>query len=554
MIKKILLFGCAVLCTANLFAQRAKAVNIIPLPEKYTLQSGEFVVNAQTKIVLNANGNAQAQYAVERLNEQLKAAAGFSLPVATSGAGANTITCTLNPNLKNDEAYKLSVTKSAIRVEAKTPRGIFYAMQTIRQLLPVQIESKQQVAGVKWTIPCIEVEDAPRYSYRGLHLDVSRHFMSKDEVMQYIDLLAYHKMNTFHWHLTEDQGWRIEIKQYPKLTEVGAYRNRTLKGAYVAADKRQWDNTRYGGFYTQDEVKEVLAYAEKRFVTVIPEIELPGHAVAALTAYPQYSCTGGPFEVEGLWGVFNDIFCPKEETFTFLENILTEVADLFPSEYIHIGGDEAPKTRWSRCHACQEKIKKEGLKDEHELQSYFVTRIEKFLATKGKKIIGWDEILEGGITPSATIMHWRSWGGSDTVVANAIRRGNKVIMTPSSHAYLDYYQANPKTEPHAIGGYLPIWKVYAYEPTLPGLTTEESKRVLGFQGNVWTEYMPNFGHVLYMAYPRAAAIAEVGWTPKAKRSYDDFQDRLIQLMTRYDVMGIRYNRTFLSEGRIVEKK
>ncbi|MDR3367109.1 MAG: beta-N-acetylhexosaminidase [Prevotellaceae bacterium] len=541
------MLGCAALFAANVHAQGPRALNLIPLPEKCAQQAGEFTVTPQTKIVLSTN-NAQMQYAVARLNEQLQSAAGFSLAVTDRGAGDNTLTCTLNPKLKSDEAYKLSVKKNKVQVEAKTPRGVFYAMQTIRQLLPAQIESKHQATGVKWAIPCVEIEDSPRYVYRGLHLDVGRHFMSKEEVMQYIDLLAYHKMNTFHWHLTEDQGWRIEIKKYPKLTEVGAYRNRTLKGAYVAPEKRQWDNTRYGGFYTQDDVKEVLAYAEKRFVTVIPEIELPGHAIAALTAYPQYSCTGGPFEVQGLWGVHDDIFCPKDETFAFLEDILTEVADLFPSEYIHIGGDEAPKTRWTRCHACQERIKKEGLKDEHELQSYFITRIEKFLATKGKKIIGWDEILEGGITPSATIMHWRAWE-SATAVADAIRRGNNVIMTPNSHAYLDYYQANPKTEPHTIGGYVPIWKVYSYEPTPAGLTDEEAKRILGFQGNVWTEYMPNFERVLYMTYPRAAAIAEVGWIPKGKRDYDKFQERLIQLMTRYDIMGIHYNRTFLSEDR-----
>ncbi|MDR3189098.1 MAG: beta-N-acetylhexosaminidase [Prevotellaceae bacterium] len=552
MVKKISLLGCAALFAANMQAQSPSTLNLIPLPEKCTVQAGAFTINPQTKIVLSAN-TAQMQHAVARLNEQLSSAAGFSLAVVERGAGDNALTCTLNPKLKSDEAYKLSVKKNSVQVEAKTPRGIFYAMQTIRQLLPPQIESKQPATGVKWAIPCVEIEDAPRYGYRGLHLDVGRHFMSKNEVMQYIDLLAYHKMNTFHWHLTEDQGWRIEIKKYPKLTEVGGYRNRTLKGAYVAAEKRQWDNTRYGGFYTQEDVKEVLAYAEKRFVTVIPEVELPGHAVAALTAYPQYSCTGGPFEVEGLWGVHNDIFCPKEETFTFLEDILAEIADLFPSEYIHIGGDEAPKTRWSRCHACQERIKKEGLKDEHELQAYFIKRVEKFLAGKGKKIIGWDEILEGGITPSATVMYWRAWGGDSSIVS-AIRRGHNVIMTPNSHAYLDYYQANPKTEPHAIGGYLPLWRVYSFEPTPASLTPDEATRVLGFQGNVWTEYMPNFERVIYMAYPRAAAIAEIGWISKGKRDYDSFQERLIQLMTRYDIMGIRCNRTFLSEGRSEKKE
>jgi hexosaminidase len=427
-------------------------------------------------------------------------------------------------------------------LEAQTPQGIFYGMQTLRQLLPYQIE-RSYLSNIAWTIPCVEIEDEPRFVHRGLMLDVCRHFMPKEFVMKFIDMLAYHKMNTFHWHLTEDQGWRIEIKKYPKLTEIGAYRNRTLEGRYTSPEKRKWDNTRYGGFYTQEDIKEVIAYAQKRFITIIPEIEMPGHAVAALTAYPGLSCTGGPFEVEGLWGIFNDIFCPKEETFEFLENVLAEVAELFPSEYIHIGGDEAPKTRWKNCAHCQELIRKEGLKDEHELQSYFIKRIEKFVESKGKHIIGWDEILEGGLAPNATVMSWRGEAGG----INAAKQNHDVIMSPNTYVYLDYFQANPKTQPLAIGGFLPLWKVYSYNPMPASLTPAEAKHVLGVQGNIWTEYIPTTDHVEYMAFPRGAAIAETGWSPDAKKNYADFKERIIQQFKRYDAIGWNYCNAILTE-------
>jgi hexosaminidase len=415
-------------------------------------------------------------------------------------------------------------------------------MQTLRQLLPAAIESSQTET-VKWSAPCVEIEDAPAYSYRGIMLDVARHFEPKEFVMKFIDMLAYHKMNTLHWHLTEDQGWRIEIKQYPLLTKVSAYRNRTLVKRSQDPQKRVWDNSRHGGYYTQEDIKEVLAYAEKRFITIIPEIEMPGHAIAALAAYPQLSCTGGPFEVESTWGVFNDIYCPKEETFTFLENVLTEVADLFPSKYIHIGGDEAPKLRWHNCAHCQDMIKKEGLSDEHGLQSYFIKRIEKFLADKGKQIIGWDEILEGGLAPNATVMSWR---GEEGGIA-AAREGHDVVMTPHSHVYLDYYQADPKTQPLAIGGLLPLSKVYSYNPTPAVLTKEEAKHILGVQGNLWTEYLRTPESVEYMAFPRAAAIAETGWSPQGKKDYKDFKSRIIEQFKRYDAMGWHYCDVVLSE-------
>jgi hexosaminidase len=527
--KKGFLLVIVILSCINMNAQTK--IDLIPEPEKIKINSGQFEIHPNTAIVLTTD-NAEMRDAVAIFNNLLNRAAGYRLPLTASPVSENALVCRLNPSVSNKEGYRLSVRKNLISLEAQTPQGIFYGMQTLRQLLPYQIE-RSYASNVAWTIPCVEIEDAPRFVYRGLMLDVSRHFQPKEFVMKFIDMLAYHKMNTFHWHLTEDQGWRIEIKKYPGLTEIGAYRNRTLDGRYTSPDKRKWNNTRHGGFYTQDDVKEVLAYAQKRFITVIPEIELPGHATAALASYPELSCTGGPFEVEGLWGVFNDIYCPKEKTFQFLENVLSEVADLFPSSYIHIGGDEAPKVRWQNCAHCQALIKKEGLKDEHELQSYFIKRIEKFLASKGKSIIGWDEILEGGLAPNATVMSWRGDAGG----IEAAKQHHDVIMTPNSHAYLDYYQADPLTQPLAIGGFLPLWKVYSYNPTPSVLTPDEARHILGFQGNLWTEYISTASQAEYMAFPRGAAIAEVAWSPDERKNYPDFKARVIRQFKRYDGIG-----------------
>lgn len=532
--RKIYLTAIITLFCFSVQAQLKADLNLVPAPAKLKINTGQFTINSKTQIILSSD-NQEMRNAVVVFNNLLNRAAGYRLQASTSPASFNAIHCKINPAIPNAEGYKLSVQANSILLEAKTPNGIFYGMQTLRQLLPFQIE-RPYLSNIAWTIPCVEIEDTPRFAYRGLMLDVGRHFMPKEFVLKFIDMLAYHKMNTLHWHLTEDQGWRIEIKKYPKLTQIGAYRNRTLDGAYTSPEKRKWDNTRYGGFYTQEEIKEVVAYAQRRFITVIPEIEMPGHALAALTSYPELSCTGGPFEVEGLWGVFNDIYCPKEKTFEFLENVLTEVIDLFPSSYIHIGGDEAPKTRWKNCAHCQALLKKEGLKDEHELQSYFIKRIEKFVESKGKHIIGWDEILEGGLAPNATVMSWRGeQGGID-----AAKQNHDVIMTPNTYVYLDYYQANPKTQPYAIGGFLPLWKVYSYNPMPSSLTPDEAKHILGVQGNLWTEYMKTPAHVEYMAFPRGAAVAEIGWSPEAKRNYTDFKQRIIQQFKRYDGIGWNY--------------
>jgi hexosaminidase len=539
--KKSFLIVITIMSCLGLFAQTKTELNLVPVPVHMKANAGQFVINSKTQIVLTPQ-NQEMKNAVAIFNELLRKSAGYRLAAGDSPVSSNAIVCKINPAIGNAEGYKLSVKSSIIVLEAQTPQGIFYGMQTLRQLLPSQIE-RPYLSNVAWTVPCVEIEDYPRFVYRGLMLDVCRHFQPKEFVMKFIDMLAYHKMNTFHWHLTDDQGWRIEIKQYPKLMEISAFRNRTLKGRYKAPDKREWNNTRHGGFYTQEDIKEVIAYAQKRFITIIPEIEMPGHAVAALAAYPELSCTGGPFEVEGLWGIFNDIYCPKEETFTFLQNVLSEVIDLFPSEYVHIGGDEAPKKRWERCAHCRALIKKEGLKDEHELQSYFIKRIEKFVESKGKHIIGWDEILEGGLAPNATVMSWRGERGG----IEAAKQNHDVIMTPNTYVYIDYYQANPKTEPLGIGGFLPLWKTYSFNPIPAALTPGEAKHILGVQGNLWTEYIPTPEHAEYMAFPRGAAIAETGWSPDAKKNYAGFKARMIQQFKRYDGIGWNYCKAILTD-------
>ena len=540
--RKILFILAMALVGLVVHAQIKSDLNLVPVPAKMKINTGQFVINSKTTIVLSSD-QQEMQDAVAVFSNLLRRAAGLRLQITTNPVSSNAIVCKINSSISNDEGYKLSVQKDLIVVEAKTPNGIFYGMQTLRQLLPFQVE-RPYLSNTVWSVPCIEIEDEPRFGYRGLMLDVCRYFMPKEFVFKFIDMLAYHKMNTFHWHLTNDQGWRIEIKQYPKLTQVGAFRNRTLEGRYYSFESnRNWNNTRHGGFYTQEEIKEVVEYAKRRFVTVIPEIEMPGHALAALASYPQLSCTGGPFQVEGSWGVFNDIFCPKEETFTFLQNVLSEVMDLFPSKYIHIGGDEAPKLRWKNCAHCQDLIKKESLKDEHELQSYFIKRIEKFVDSKGRRIIGWDEILEGGLAPNATVMSWRGEAGG----IEAAKQHHDVIMSPNSYFYLDYYQADPRTEPMAMGGFVPLWRVYSYNPMPASLTLHEASHIIGVQGNVWTEYISTPEYAEYMAFPRGAAVAEIGWSPQSLRNYPDFKQRVIQQFKRYDGIGWKYCDVILKE-------
>ena len=445
----------------------------------------------------------------------------------------NAITLGLDPDIANKEGYVLTTTPEGISINGQTENGVFYGIQTLRKSIPAEAK------GATILIPAGEIKDEPRFSYRGMHLDVGRHFFPIEFIKKYIDLLALHNMNTFHWHLTEDQGWRIEIKKYPKLTEIGSQRSRTV----IGRNTQEYDNTPYGGFYTQEEAKEIVKYAQERYITVIPEVDLPGHMLAALAAYPEMGCTGGPYEVCPRWGVFEDVLCiGNDKTMQFLEDVMSEIIEIFPSEYVHIGGDEAPRDRWKECPKCQARIKAEGLKAdknhtaEDRLQSYCMTRIEKFLNSKGRRIIGWDEILEGDVAPNATVMSWRGASGG----IKAAQMGHDVIMTPNTYCYFDYYQtADTKDEPLGIGGYVPIEKVYSLDPTFD-LNEEQKKHIIGAQANLWTEYIATTEHVEYMVLPRMAALAEVQWTQPEKKDFKDFTTRLASLMKFYQRDGFNY--------------
>lgn len=485
-------------------------IGIIPLPNKVEKTSG---VNTIKEFI----------FSDDALIKDFGAIISSLIPNSKIGSNANVV-ITMD-KISEQEGYILEVLKDKINIKASSGKGAFYAIQSLRQLITFNPEG----------IPCMRIEDEPRFSYRGMHLDVGRHFFDVNFIKKYIDILAMYKFNTFHWHLTEDQGWRIEIKKYPKLQEIAAFRKETIIG-HNNTNPQQFDGKRYGGFYTQEEVKDIVKYATARQITIIPEIEMPGHAQAALSAYPELGCTKGPFEAATKWGVFEDVFCPNEVTFTFLEDVLTEVMALFPSEYIHIGGDECPKTKWKESAFCQKLIKDKNLKDEHGLQSYFIQRIEKFLNSKGRQIIGWDEILEGGLAPNATVMSWRGIEGGIA----AARLKHKVIMTPTDYCYFDYYQSQNATEPLGIGGDLPLSKVYSYEPIPDTLNEEEKKYILGAQGNVWTEYMKTPEHVEYMVLPRMQAMAEINWTNKESKNYDDFLSRLKHHFAWWKKLGYNF--------------
>lgn len=534
--KKTFLTLCLTAVSISLMA----AIHIIPAPQSVVEKKGAFVLDAKTAITLS-NTSPEMKQAVALFVERVKSATGLDIPVGSKG----NIECVLNPKFAEAEGYQLTVAPKKIKIVAKNPVGVFYALQSVRQLLPAQIESKTMVKDVVWSIPAVEIIDAPLFGYRGTMLDVGRYFMPKEDVKAFIDLLAFHKINNFHWHLTEDQGWRIEIKKYPKLTSIGSKRNGTLIG-HLKNKPNYSDNTVHQGFYTQEEIKEVVAYAQARFINVIPEIEFPGHAVAALASYPELSCSGGPFDVEYRWGIFNDVYCAgNEKTYQFAQDVLKEVLALFPSQYIHIGGDECPKTRWKRCAACQKKMKDNNLKDEHELQSYFIKRLEKFLNENNRKLIGWDEIIEGGLAPTATMMYWRGRRDQNKAVLHATAQGNDVIMTPNTHMYLDYYQSkNTQAEPLAIGSYLPLDSVYKYDPfaLIPDLTAEQKKHIIGVQANIWREYMPTTAAVQYMTYPRLDAASEVFWTLPEKKNYENFLIRMKEQVKRYDFMGVNYRK------------
>ncbi|WP_164851295.1 glycoside hydrolase family 20 protein [Larkinella soli] len=517
--------------------------NLIPKPASFQVRPGQFVLRPNT-ILRVPSGSEEVIALAGTLADRLRAAGGPALKVQNRNqtlTPAHTITFVLvsDPAL-GAEGYRLDVQPDSITIEAARPAGFFYALQTLYQLMPPEIFGNQPSAVSSWAVPACRIEDRPRFAYRGLHLDVSRHFFSVSFVKKYLDLMAFHKLNTFHWHLTDDQGWRIEIKRYPKLTEIGSRRKETIIGHYYESDPQQFDGRPYGGFYTQEEIREVVRYARERYITVVPEIEMPGHAVAALAAYPELGCSGGPYEVATKWGIFSDVFCPYEKTFTFLQEVLTEVMDLFPGPYIHIGGDECPKASWKASPYCQALMRRLKLKNEQQLQSYFIGRIDRWVQSKGRKIIGWDEILEGGLSAGATVMSWRGTKGGIT----AARQGHDAIMTPGEFVYFDYYQSDPTQEPLAFGGFTPIGKTYSFEPVPEDLPAAVARRIIGAQANVWTEYIPTPEKVEYMVWPRAAALAEVVWTPREGKSWEDFSRRMRPHFRRLEAMGVRFSRAF----------
>jgi len=502
--------------------KEAPDVRIIPAPARMSIDP-EMVNFPLDKQIYTSSNDSLLLVAAGYLGDKL-GIHGYQIGVLNPGKCIYLELAPLGDG-RNPEAYTLVTSKNGIVIRGNSARGLFYGIQTLLQLLPPEIYGESGLVkrtGIR--IPQVSIQDEPRYGWRGMHLDVGRHLYSVEFIKKYIDMLAMHKMNVFHWHLTEDQGWRIEIKKYPKLTEIGSVRMNP-------------DGTTYGGFYTQEQIREVVAYAASRFIDVMPEIEMPGHSVAALAAYPELSCTGGPFEVRAQWGVSKDVYCAgKEITFNFVEGVLSEVISLFPFKYLHIGGDECPKDRWTKCPDCQNRMKTEGLKDEMQLQSYFIRRIEKFLIANNRSLVGWDEILEGGLAPEATVMSWRGITGG----IEAAKQGHDVIMSPTSYCYFDFYQGDPRFEPKAIGGNLTMEKVYSYEPAPEELNEEEAKHILGAQGNVWTEYIPDEKQVEYMALPRMSALAEVVWSPKDMRDFEAFTFRMERQYQRFDAMKLNY--------------
>lgn len=527
--------------------------NIVPQPNQMTPQEGRFELSNSVRLVVPADA-PEVKNVADGFAEQLKLTSGISLQQAEQADGKPAINFVVQEG-KPKEGYKLSVTPDLITLTASQPNGFFYGVQTMYQLLPPAVYGKQTDKKAEWSLPAVEIEDAPRFVHRGLMLDVCRHFVPIDYIYKFIDLLAMNKMNTFHWHLTDDQGWRIEIKKYPKLTEIGSKRETTMVDYYNVNYPLVFDGIEHGGFYTQEQIKEVVAYAASKHINVVPEIEMPGHALAALASYPELSCDPTrTYKVCPSWGVFEDVFCPSETTFKFFEGVMDEVVELFPSEYIHIGGDECPKTAWKKSAFCQQLIRELGLKDdvtpskidgvkhskEDKLQSYFVTRMEKYLNGKGRNIIGWDEILEGGLAPNATVMSWRGIEGG----MNAAKAGHNAIMTPHNYVYLDYYQEDPEIAPTTIGGYNTLKKTYNYNPVPDDADELVKKHIIGIQGNIWREYMKTSERTDYQAFPRAMAIAETGWTLDANKNWKNFCQRMVTEFERLEVMNTKPCRNF----------
>lgn len=545
---KILIAICSMLMLLCSCGKKAE-INVIPYPQSVQQSNGSYNVS-KAEVSYDKAMDSTSMVYVNKFIDRLNLVTGEEHKNA-SDVQEGGLSFIVDKNLSKEE-YAIDVTKAGVKVRAAEEYGFLYATQTLGQLLPVEFFGKSASAGVKWEIPCVSIKDKPRFGYRGMHLDVARHFFGVEEVKKYLDMMAFYKFNTFHWHLTDDQGWRIEIKKYPKLTEIGSMREGTIVGHLNENEQNpKLDGVPYGGYYTQDQIREVVAYAKSLGITVIPELDLPGHMIAALASYPEFGCTGGPYKVWTKWGVAEEVLCVgKEKVFTFLEDVLTEMMELFPSEYIHIGGDECPKVAWETCPDCQKRIKELGLKsdDKHSaeqyLQSYVTARIQKFLNDRGRKIIGWDEILEGELAAGATVMSWRGVSGG----IEAANKGFDVIMTPNTYMYFDYYQAEDKSlEPLGIGGYLPIENVYSYEP-YEGIPEASRKHILGVQANLWTEYIATPEHLEYMMLPRAAALSEVQWCNPENKNFDRFKKSLVgHNFPIYDIMGYTYARTISGE-------
>lgn len=508
--------------------------NIIPRPQQVNVSNdAPFTLNAKTVISLGTNSQDMKRNA-NMLASYIEQATGIRPAIGKSKNGT-AIVLTIDKTIANAEGYKLDADAKQIRIAGASAAGVFYGIQTLRKSLPL-VNGKAS----KVSIPAVHIADAPRFTYRGTHLDVSRHFVTADSVRQFIDMLALHNINRFHWHLTDDQGWRIEIKKYPLLTQIGSKRAQTV----IGHNSGKYDGKPYSGFYTQKQIRDIVKYAADRYITIVPEIDLPGHMQAALAAYPDMGCTGGPYEVWQKWGVSDNVLCAgNDKTLTFIDNVLKEITQLFPSKYIHVGGDECPKTQWQKCPKCQARIKslnleaKDGHSAEERLQSYIITHASNYLKSLGRNTIGWDEILEGGLAEGATVMSWRGESGGIA----AAKQHHDVVMTPNSYLYFDYYQSLDKAnEPLAIGGYLPLETVYSYEPMPKELTADEARHIIGVQANIWTEYMPTFKQMQYMALPRLAALSEVQWSQPALKDYNSFTNRLTEFTHLYDRLGYNY--------------
>lgn len=522
----------AVVCSLFLIAQVCMgAISIIPRPVSVELKDGEFKFDPNTRIVCSGETSNLGRL----LQGYLSPATGYHFDIS-SRPQKNSIRLILDKKLSKlgSEGYRLTVNETEIELRAPALAGLFYSMQSLRQLLPAEIFRRSLSTQKTWSVPCVLIEDFPRFAWRGSHMDVCRHFMPKEFIFKYLDLLALHKLNTFHWHLTDDQGWRIEILKYPRLTSIGAFRSGTMKGPY---SDQKFDNIPHGGFYTQDDIREVVAYAQARFINVVPEIEMPGHSQAAIAAYPELGNTSEPQTVGKGWGVYENVFNVEDTTIRFLQNVLDEVIGLFPSQFIHIGGDEVPKKQWKESPSAQARMQALGLKDESELQSWFIHQMDSYLASKGRRLLGWDEILEGGLAPGATVMSWRGEAGG----IQSAKQGHDVVMAPTTYTYFDFYQGkNKKNEPLAIGGYLPLEAVYGYNPIPAELTEAEAKRVLGAQFQLWSEYIPNPKHMEYMAFPRGSAFSEVVWSPLNGKNFDEFKIRLNEHLKRLNILDVNY--------------